>query len=165
MIASCLLRRRLLMAGWVILTLLGPAGCGWKEPQATVEGKVTVDGAPANSGIVAFTSVDGKGRIASMAGAIQSDGTYRIPNAPLGAVKVSVAPLTLTQTRGARRKEKVIKRMEMKQKGQTDLPQAAPAPDAPVVPIPKKYADADSSGLTTTLNPGTNTYDIELSSR
>ena len=156
-------RRRLLMAGWLTLLPLVLAGCGSKE-RATVEGKVTVDGAPANVGVVTFLSVDGKSRISAMKAGIQPDGTYRLDDAPLGDVKVSVAPLSLSQGRGAARRKERIKDLVEMRKGGKGPPQAAPAPADSAVPIPKKYANADSSGLTTTLKPGKNVYDIELSS-
>jgi hypothetical protein len=163
MIESNSSRRRLLRAGWLTLLPLVLAGCGSKE-RATVEGKVTVDGAPANVGIVTFTSVDGKSRISAMKAGIQPDGTYRIEDAPLGEVKVSVAPLSLSQGRGAARRKERIKELVERRKGGKEMP-GEPAPADSAVPIPKKYASADTSGLTTTLKPGKNVYDIELSSR
>jgi hypothetical protein len=128
--------------GWLILALLVLAGCGKKE--GTVEGKVSVDGTPITSGSVFFTRADGGEARAIY---ISSNGTYRALNIAPGPVKVCVTPLPSMD-----RKKKVgSKEME--------------APPQPPVPIPKKYTHADTSGLSTTVHSGTNTYDIEMSSR
>lgn len=66
---------------------------------------------------------------------IQANGSYSIPRAPLGAVKIAV--LGSGHPSGGE--------------------QAAPA-----VVIPPKYGNADSSGLTYTVTKGKQTHDIEL---
>lgn len=62
-------------------------GCGGVST-TTVSGKVTVSGKPANCG--AITLAGPQNYVAS--GYIQPDGTYEIGNAPLGEVKVTIAP-------------------------------------------------------------------------
>jgi len=104
---------------------------------------VTVDGTPANSGQVTFTGAKG-----SISGTIQPDGKYKAVGVPVGAVKVAVVP-------------------------PPKLPSAAPPIEGtagtgavgPPVPIPAKYADVNSSGLSTTLKAGTNTYNIDLTAK
>ena len=149
MIGPCSPRRSLLMAGWLVLTSFVLTGCGWQKKQATVEGKATIDGSPANSGNVIFTSDDGA-RAFSVR--ILPDGTYRAIDVPLGSMKVAVKPASRQQ------------RALLKKKGKT-AQEAARVPTGPAVPIPKKYHDADTSGLTTTIQSGSNTYNIEISSK
>jgi hypothetical protein len=154
MIGSRSPHRRVLLAGWMIFLPFAPAGCdsqGAKHP--IVEGKVTVDGSPANSGNVVFTSADGK----SIAGIIQPDGTYRAVDVPLGAVKVFVKPPSPEEVARYKKQKKTPPAPKM--------PKVPEGPAGSLVPIPQKYTDANSSGLTTTIKPGTNTYDIEMTSK
>src|SRR5438132_5930448 len=89
MIGACSPRSYLLTAGWLILTPFVLAGCG---PQhAIVEGQITVDGHPANSGRVFFRSADEKSVIFAY---IQPDGAYQAVDVPLGPMTVWITPLT-----------------------------------------------------------------------
>ncbi|HTU19252.1 MAG TPA: hypothetical protein VMG10_14425, partial [Gemmataceae bacterium] len=54
-----------------------------------MEGKVTVDGGPASSGNVVFTTTEGK----SVSGMIEPDGNYRAIDVPVGAVQIAVQPV------------------------------------------------------------------------
>ena len=54
------LSRRLLLAGVIFLIPLVLMVCGSTKKPATVEGKVTVDGTPANTGNVVFTGANGQ---------------------------------------------------------------------------------------------------------
>jgi hypothetical protein len=137
-------RSHLLLAGFMLLTPFVLAGCGSGSSKlATVEGKVTVDGAPANSGEVIFTATNG-----ALSATIQPDGTYRALQVPVGSVQVSITPAPPTPPSASLGK---------------DMP-GAPAVARPV-PIPKKYTTPGTSGLTTTVKGGTNQYNIELSSK
>jgi hypothetical protein len=147
MMEACSSRRRLLKMDWLILALLVLAGCGSGKP-GTVEGKVTLDGTPvAGAASVYFTCANGEVRAVP----VRRDGFYRALLIPVGAVKVYVTP-SVTPTRQVDRGKK---------KG----PDEPEAPSARSVQIPKKYTDAETSGLSTTVHSGTNTYDIELSSQ
>jgi hypothetical protein len=129
----------------LILTPALLTGCN-SAKDGTVQGKVTVDGTPANGGFVVFTpSGGGQG----ISGIIQADGTYRAVEVPLGQVKVSVTP-------------------PPKATG-TAPPIAGMEPPGGAagkpVPIPPKYAAPNTSGLSTTVTGGTNTYDVALVSK
>jgi hypothetical protein len=125
-------------------------GCGGST--APVSGTVTLNGAPLTGG--GTVTFQGSGGGAS--GVINPDGTYTIPNAPVGEVHVAVVPgrgpaagVTITPPPDV---------SEMKP------PQAlAPAWTPPAaVSIPLKYADPNTSGLTYTVTRGEQTIDVTL---
>jgi hypothetical protein len=134
------------VCGLLILLALAAVGCpGQGGGTGTVEGTVTIDGKPANAGFVVFTV---KGQ--TVTGPIQPDGNYTAIGVPVGNAEVSLNPpanLPAVQVPGG-----------------TDMPQTA-GPVAKPIPIPKKYLQAGSSGLSTTVKSGKNKYPIELSSR
>ena len=131
------------------IAVLTVAGCS--PPQASVSGRVTLDGKPLPAGRVTFLC-DGRGRPA-LAGKITAEGTYGIANLPPGLAAVSV---------------------------ETFKPQPKPASgvdpttgvDAsldwedtgPYVPIPQRYANPKTSGLEHMLAPGPQTFNIDLTS-
>jgi len=121
----------------VVLVLVG---CG-KANVGIVTGAVTVDGAPAKEGSIAFFPEDGK---SPTAGAEIRDGHYTA-EVPLGTSKVEI------------RVPKVV--------GQRKLYNT---PDSPVMPLleeslPAKYND--QTELTTRVQPGTNQQDYHLTSK
>lgn len=140
------------MAGWTIFALLVMAGCN-NKPHADIEGKVTLDGVPVPSRIVGFNSVDG---VSAFSIRCRADGTYKGIDVPLGPMKVCIDRSAVSGPPGNRLTVK--KSRKRKQKGAADSAAGTTAS------IPKKYHDPDTSGLTTTINPGANNYDIELSS-
>jgi hypothetical protein len=99
---------------------------------AETAGRVTLDGRPFTAGTVVFVGPTG-----STVAEIQSDGSYRATNVPLGQVRVLLAP---SGPAGAARDGR------------------SPAP-------PSRYRSADTSGLTLTVSPGDNPYDIVLTAR
>jgi hypothetical protein len=129
---------------WVfgLLGVVLPAallGCGSRT--ATVSGVVTLEGKPVNAGGIAFTSANNY--IAS--GVIEQDGTYRIGNAPIGDVVVTIRKATpvMKPEPGAD---------PSKRPKESSLPTATP--------IPAKYAQPDNGlGFTVT---GNMTKDFDL---
>ena len=124
------------------------AGCnksGSQSDQGTVEGKVKIGDASANSGNVIFT-VNGT----SISGPISADGSYRAIGVPPGNAQVTVTPVAAPAVSGAVGKAT----LEMK-----DGPGGQAGPP---VPIPAKYGKAETSGLTFTVKSGTQTYDVTL---
>jgi hypothetical protein len=63
------------------------AGCGG-EKRVAVSGKVTVGGKPLTGGSIRFVSVADPNR--SGGGQIKADGTYEVPDAPVGECKVTI---------------------------------------------------------------------------
>lgn len=146
------------LTGCCLLALFVLAGCG-DRGSAIVEGKVTIDGQPASSGRVFFRSADGKSTIVATIG---SDGAYRAVDVPCDAMKITVTLPTKWERIGLIRDAKKAKK-----------PGASVGPGAPggvkafesSAKIPKKYEDPDASGLALTVKSGTNTYDIEISTK
>jgi len=124
----------------IVVAALVAAGC--EEPtKAVVTGTVTVDGAPAKSGSIAFFPVDGK---SSTTGAEIIDGQYTA-QVPFGASKVEI---------------RVSKAVGQKKLYDT--------PDSPIKPIlaealPSRYND--ESELTLDVKPGENRQDFPLKSK
>jgi hypothetical protein len=140
---------------WIVIVLLPASflfGCGSSAPpSAVLEGKVTVDGAPANSGMVRVTAENGT----VTGGMIEPDGSYRIVGLPVGAVKITVSPPEIGEPMPASGKTPPLTGMSDPTPKKVDNP----------VPIPSKYGDKSTSGLTTTLKNGTNNFPIALSTK
>jgi len=124
--------------------LLSTTGC--TSPQGVVvEGTVTIDGTPANSGEVVFAN--DKERFSAP---IQRDGSYKANGAPLGQVSVTVQSATAPKMQGGMPEVK-------------DMGKAGGAVNP--VPIPPKYAAKETSGFSTTLKHGVNQYPIQLTAK
>jgi hemoglobin len=105
-----------------------------------VTGKVTYQGKPLAGASVVLVSADKK-RYAAPLGA---DGTYEFKDVPPGVYKVAVEEPPPERPAGA--------------------PGTVPkSPDRPPsIPIPRRYQNAELSGLTLTAQPGVQTHDIAL---
>jgi hypothetical protein len=124
----------------MLSALIVVAGCA--EPtRGFVSGTITVDGAPAKSGSIAFFPVDGK---SSTTGGVITEGQYRA-EVPFGAQKVEI---------------RVPKKVGEKK--------AYDAPNSPMIDIlaeslPAKYNDATE--LTLDVKPGENQKDFQLKTK
>jgi hypothetical protein len=164
---ACIIKSILrLVCGCLSLGLLtGTTGCtkNSREPQhAEVSGKALFKGKPLPGGRVTFAAI--KGGFAS-AVPIDENGNYKI-NAPVGEVLIAVdnrmfqaqggsgKGKNFAQTSGADHR---LKRPDSQEKEATTIKGRR------YVPIPTRYANCDTSGLTYTVKPGPQTYNIELS--
>ena len=132
-------RRRAATPAAALLLLL--AGCGGPRT-APVSGTVWYNDEPLTNGTVAFLGDDGRGASAM----IQEDGTYTIPQAPVGPVKVTVQTFPPPPS---------------------VVPPGTPAksvkrPWLRYVAIPEHYRDMNRSGLRYVVAPGRQTIDIHL---
>jgi hypothetical protein len=149
---------------WAFLApiLLVPlvAGCGSKNPAiaAKVSGKVTYNGSSVTAGNVIFYTEEGQKIVMP----IGPDGMYRQSDIPAGKMLVEVetesankgpqAEYTGGRGPGAGKKA-----------GMSPIPEDFKSKQGGAyVKIPGKYASKDTSGLSTTLSKGSNTYDIPL---
>src|SRR5262249_41683905 len=123
-----------------------------------VHGKVRYGGRPIIYGSVVLIGSDDM----PVTGPINADGTYAVSGVPTGVVRVAVVspdPATPLPPDEQLPWERDPKRPP---------PPPKPRPIAPEIdrrkwfPLPKQYELADTSGLTTTIHEGDNTFDIEL---
>jgi hypothetical protein len=128
--------------------LLVGGGCGLPakelpETGATLEGKVTYGAQPI---MVAMIVIQGEGGMATAF--IGEDGRYKAENVPLGKVQIGV-------NTDAGKGQMTGKMMAQSQsKGQGSLPK--------IIDVPAKHADPTTSGITTTINKGGNSFDIVI---
>jgi hypothetical protein len=104
-----------------------------------------------------------------VSGPLDAEGRYAINGVPRGTVQVAVVspnpnpPPSPLLRRLLQRREKEMKLREEKKDVQDSPAPAAPKADSSKwFRLPKQYELADSSGITTTIHSGDNTFDIEL---
>jgi hypothetical protein len=135
----------------LLLAFFSIPGCG--QSKAVVRGKVTYKNNPLTSGEVVFI---GKPGTVPRAALINSDGMYRLDDAPTGEVKVTVVsfktkgPVSAPAVGG-----KIIGKTDS---GKLTSDAALPRSSA----IPDKYKDPKTSDLAFTVSLGSQTIDIEL---
>jgi hypothetical protein len=108
-----------------------------EERSAVVTGKVTLGGAPLGAGEVLFMTEDGHAASEKLA----ADGSYTVKCRP-DRYKVAVTPPAPPDPLGS--------------------PAGAAPPQPDTRPIPKKYQDLGSSGLSVDVKAGANNFDIAL---
>jgi hypothetical protein len=141
-----------LVAGYAVLAASCTGGPQrFPETGATLEGTVSLGTEQVPFAMIIVVSQDGK---ESATGKIEEDGRYKVTNAPLGEVKVAV-------NTDAGRGDYQSRAMAASYKG-PDKVGKKPGPLPNFVEVPKKYQDPQTSGLKTTVNKGSNTYDIVI---
>jgi hypothetical protein len=129
------------------------AGCGpAAPPTGTVSGLVTYKGQPLTAGTVTFRN-DDKGLVAGGL-LLGSDGRYELLSGgrkqiPVGEYTVVISP-----------PETYLPNAAEQEAGTASSP--APTPADVLRQIPKKYRAPQTSGLKFTVNPGSNTFDIDM---
>jgi hypothetical protein len=140
-----------LLLGFLILSL----GCGPNyKARGTVKGKVTFGGKNLTAGTVMF---HGKNNLTGSA-TVGTDGNYVMTDAPVGDCKVTVTvpkmpPRGVEHLKGAP--------VGPKMPGDTTPDTVGKIPTQ-IVPIPDKYSNVETSGLSFTVSRGEQTYDIPL---
>jgi hypothetical protein len=141
-------------------------GCGQKEPPTgEVSGTVTFKGQPLPEGMITFVNAE-EGRSGS--GAVK-DGTYTCPNAPVGLCGIEVVvniPRVASASAPNMEKRMRAKLQRARERG-AEVPDPEsfeiPKPEkSNAIPIPRKYANSKTSGLSLTVVEGQQTHDIEL---
>lgn len=119
---------------------------------AVVLGTVRYGGEDVQYALIVLQGQDGS----TAAGMIDEEGRYRVPNAPLGEVRVGV---NSNAARG------VYQTAIMRGGAMTGGPEEKAGRkkvNLRFIDVPVKYLDPASSGLTTAVVKGENTYDIVL---
>ncbi len=145
------MKRKCEVTAWLCLTgyCLMMASCSDVEyielSDATLEGKVTCNGQPVPYALVIVAS----SQAPASTGAADESGYYQLKHVPLGEVQVAV---NTDAGRGMMMGRMMAGAKEGKGKG-----------DAPkFVDVPKKFHDPATSGITTTITDGPNTFNIEV---
>jgi len=158
-------------AGALALGLLVfSAGCGGIDyrSRGSVKGLVTIGTKNLTAGTVTFTSAIDPAYTASAK--IDKTGNYHMPDAPLGDVKVTVFVPALPMGGLARMKGGPPPTKEAKDKDKASVSPEDPSKrisimgDMPdyVVPIPDRYGNIETSGLTYKVQRGEQTHNIPL---
>lgn len=126
-----------------VLVAVLAAGCGGakNEKVREVRGTVSYKGRPLDSGTVRVVGANNEVAFA----VVQTDGSFILTDVPPGEVKVGV-----------------IQGNQPRNVGDSSGKKAG-RPDKPLVVLPKKYHDPETSGFTTTVGPGTTRLDIDFS--
>lgn len=135
-------RNRVGVSTCLTVVVLAAAGCA--PSRATLSGKVTMRGKPITAGTVVF--VGANNQIAT--GKLDEEGRYVAQRVPMGSLKVAVQTL----------RPKQLQTMAEQSKGASGLPNRLKN----LVPVPQKYADPETSGLTCEVNQSQLEHDIDL---
>jgi hypothetical protein len=127
-----------LLALLLMLMTLAATGCG-KSDWGYMSGKVLLNGQPIGPGMISLERVDGQG--AGAMGLVDTDGNYTITSArkkegaAVGEYRVTINP---------------------------NLKDFGFEQGANRAPIPARYANADTSGLSVNVERGRKQFDFEL---
>jgi hypothetical protein len=136
----------------VLVVCIALAVVTMRGSQATVTGRVTHKGKPVIWGAVILYGPDGQ----AAAGRIEPDGTFTVEKVP--ATPVSVAVVSQDPVYGNYMLQMKSSRVKFTKKQWTP----PPVDRKQWFPLPKRYEDPKSSGLTLILARGTNRCDLEL---
>jgi hypothetical protein len=127
-------------------------GCAKGPPELTVvSGKVVMNGQPIRAGTVEFVTTD---NIHSAIADLMADGTYRMPGAPVGPVRIAISTAGYDRAPPPNEED-----------GPVQNPKDRSGKNPRFVAVPAKYHTVETSDLSTTIEPGQNTYDIEIPSK
>ena len=130
------------------------AGCSQYETRlpetgATLEGTVTYKGENVPLALISVLGEKGQGN-----GQVEEAGQYKVENVPLGDVKIGV-------NTEAMKTNFMSQQMAQSYKG-PGAKGGSRAPAPRFLSVPAKFQDPETSGITTTIKRGKNTFDIVL---
>lgn len=139
------------------LGLAVAAGCSPESNRAELFGRVALDSKPLPGGRVMVMSEDQRW---SSSADIGPDGSYLIPDAPLGPVLLAVN-VRLYEMTGRAKAAGVTIRADG-----TPIPQMSKQPAEPAATsrVPQRYADLIKSGLKATVGRDGTNYNVEMKS-
>ena len=181
--------QRIAATGWSAGALalaalwLALPGCGGGGGKAKVTGTVTLDGKPLPAGTIAFIPEKGPAVAASI-----RDGVYTAAAVPIGDVKVTVETASLRHLAGDEKKSGLDPTRFEKKGGldpahyptndpkmpaeakayfekQSQLASEAKDMAGRYRPIPDRYTNPETSGLSLTVKSGENKFDVPLTSK
>jgi len=141
-----------LLLGILVLCTMGCGQRAYEIPDtgATLEGSVTYDGKPVPMALIVVRS-----ETATADAKIVEPGKYKVPSAPVGKVKIGVDT-------DAMRGELMSRSMAQAYKGPGGQSSAEAGKKLSFIPVPNKFADPDTSGITFEIKKGVNTFDIVI---
>ena len=140
-VAAC----SVLLAGFMIFRSVRSDLEELPKTNAVLEGTITYNGDPVPNALVIVA-----GTSFSATSFLSTPGKYQVQNAPLGDVKIAVN----TAAAAGRMRAQVMAQSKGK---------PAPGASAPgLIAIPEKFANPESSGITTNIKEGSNTFDIAI---
>jgi hypothetical protein len=122
---------------------------GCTPPKAEVKGKVTYKGSPLKGGGIIIQSSKGT----THSGDIQADGTYVVKDVPTGPAKMTVSWVN---------EEAIEYNRELLKKGREEKGGGSKGKPKDINSLPTKYSAFDTSGLSFQVQPGTTTFDADL---
>jgi hypothetical protein len=129
---------------------VGGGGERLPESGATLEGVVKYGTEQLHAALIIVTSDSG-----SATGNINEDtGRYKVENVPLGTVKIAVNTDAAKGQLQGKMMSGYYQGPDAKAKGKTTPPK--------IIEVPAKYGAPETSGITTTVSKGANTYDITI---
>ena len=143
----------------LVLAAVAAASCspqGRVEPLeqtgASLEGNITFGGQPVPLAMVIVVPASGPVGQGGATAFADDDGHFKVENVSVGEVKVAVN----TDAAKGQMMGRAMAGTDPTAKGgkKATLPK--------VVDVPKKYHDPETSGFTTTINKGANTFDIVI---
>ena len=117
---------------------------------ASLSGKVTFKNAALKAGLVV---VEGAG--SGSTGTINADGSYTVPNVPVGEVQIGVTTM-------AAKEEAMARAMSQQSSGGPNASPTKGGETVSIPDIPAKYMNPKESGFKMTVNAGENTFDIVI---
>ena len=164
-------RRTIVATALLVCLLVCLGGCsgGGAPPSGAVTGKVTIDGQPVTGGSIRFhpTAADSKSKPSG--GVIGADGSYSVPDAPIGACKVTVdtglAKGAATKNEPKGPGAEVMKKMQGPPAGMPAMGGGNGAgfvSGTKPIAIEAAYASAATTPLTAEVKRGANTHNFEV---
>jgi hypothetical protein len=145
-----------------LVTLVLPlvlAGCG--SSKATVTGKISYKGEPLGNGRIMF--INQKDPTKAGAGSIQPDGTYTVPDAPVGPATITVETIPTAAAAGGGSVGAKSGELAKPPAGMNmPMPGAGGGGGGKYVKIPDKYKTKEQSGQTYDVKAGKQEHDIDL---
>jgi hypothetical protein len=140
--------QRLLCICTLLVLMQASLGC---SRTGTVSGTVKFKDRPLRAGTVIFHCQDG----IVLRAPIDKNGTYSLPAAPLGPVQITVVIPRTRQLNMSTEGAPVFKDLKQADK-------AEPEDSTEQIAIPLKYRDPETSGLSFTVEGGSQTKDLDL---
>jgi hypothetical protein len=138
-------------SSWLVVPLI-VAGCG--PAKTEVSGIVRYQGKPLTFGDVLVVDTDGMPHTS----AISPEGSYTAREVPVGPVRFAV----LLVGNERRNTVKLTKREPGKRRAKIVLSKGDDSGTLAKPLLPPRYAAIGTSGLSTTLKPGENVFDLDL---